>query len=252
MKNRGEGHSVVKRRGLIASMLAVLGLVVAVAVIIALPNKRDVARYQQLLSVSKTKLSDQVPKRKDPYVATQLREGVTKEIILGEAPYQRRHLTISSKMSELTFSHNGSSAGIVEKMEGLSCLFQEELYYRLPDGREVIGKENGRWQLRSSNPKNADSWIDLQDEEAVIPMQIVQQLEADSGSYDYSQDLFIAKRADIKRYCLKGHDTKTLELASATPIMRGRAESVEFCLDGGGRFKAHHLKARFYPEEEKK
>lgn len=243
MKKTNVCGKIVKRRGPIACLLLFLGFGFTLFCWMAAPSREDVEAYHRLLSVSKG--AHAKGKERSPYAASQHRLGVKKEILVGDASC-RRHLTIRSEKSTLTFDSSAQKTKIVEALEGLGCYLQEELYYRLEDGREAVKKEGGRLLLRGGNPDDESAWVG--ELEKVKPMQVIQCLFAKVGHYDYSEDLLRAEGATLKRYRLEGHEFPSV--IAEPPFMTATAEMVEFCLKGGGcQFNAKKLQGKLYPEE---
>ena len=176
------------------------------------------------------------------YVARQQRVGVRKDILFTEKD-GRIQLKLLSAATELVFDQNEEKLQIVENMNDVRCYMQEELFYLLPDGREVKKAKDGMFVLRDK-----DEVVETE-EKLLQPMQIVRVLDAALASYTYSTDLFVARHANVSRYLLPGH-TFTGEVDKGKLMMSGIAQVVEFSLGGESlNFKAYHLKAKFYPLE---
>jgi hypothetical protein len=142
----------------------------------------------------------------------QKREGVCKQIwYQDDGPLYFR---INSEESELFFFRQSNRVEVVEQLGKVTCLMQEELYY-----------ENDK------------------------PMQRVRYLEAERAIYNYNSHLFVAEDAKLTKYQLEGHTPPT-EIKHVNPLMRMKAQSVEFSLKGEKlNFIAHQMKATVNSKE---
>lgn len=202
---------------------------------------KDYDAYQKLIESSE---EDHFLKNGKTLVAKQQRNSVHKEIRFSDE-LERLHFNLHSKQSELVLSDDGKHTEMLENMEGVRCFIQEELYYLLPDGRELVPQGNGQLLLRHEDPKDASSWFSPQTK-GLVPMQKIRYLEAEKAAYYYKTNSFLAREVEIKLFLTKGHELieifEEMEL-----IMRGLAQSVEFSLGGKNvNFRAHHLTATFY------
>ncbi len=179
--------------------------------------------------------------RSSPQTQNQKREGVIKEIC-----YQDQtplHFKIKSEDSELLFLEEKGKLEVIENLKEVYGWMQEEQFFVLPNGKEVVKKERGGL-LRGEDPSLETSWIPL-NQKGLKPMQYIRYFEADKASYRYSSQLFLAQDVHLWRYRLPGH-----ELPDTTPhdspLMKGVATSIEFFFQGKKfQFQAHHLKAEW-------
>ncbi|MFN0065538.1 MAG: hypothetical protein ACKVOH_04795 [Chlamydiales bacterium] len=115
-----------------------------------------------------------------------------------------RFCSIESDSSNLYFFSEKEQVEVVEELERVRCTMQEKLFF-----------EKGE------------------------PKQLVRYIEANKGCYHYNTQLFIADNVHIWTYKLEGHTLpKTFE--EYTPVMAGRARSIELSLKGS----AFDLKAQ--------
>ncbi len=179
-----------------------------------------------------------------PYKAKQERIGILKEVVFSDGPH-RLKLRLKASDALLVLDHRAEDqTEIVENMNHVVCYMQEELFYVLPDGREVIEQRNGKFLLRNANPQDPASYI-AKGDPGLKPMQIMRYMEADTASYFYRTDRFVADNVQITRYLIPGHLLAT-SFDKAKVLMKGVASTVEFSLDGQVNFKASKLKANFF------
>lgn len=204
-------------------------------------GKSDYAVYQKLIESSEIEnQSDSSP----AITARQQRSRVRKEFFFNKEG-SRLHFILHSKQSELVFSDEGEHTEMVENMAGVACFIQEELYYLLPDGREVLPKENGALLFRNEDPELPSSWL-KEKTDGLCAMQKVRYLESEKAVYYYKNNSFIANEVLMQKLIAKGHaPIETLD--GLEPIMKGFAQTIEFSLGGNDlNFRAYHLKAKFY------
>lgn len=181
------------------------------------------------------------------YTSRQWREGAQKDVFFYENG-RRLQLRVNSERSQLALDRRDDQTDIVEHMHNAVCYIQEELFYKLADGREAILEENGRLLIRRADPNDANSWINKEDV-AVRPMQFIRLIEAGSAFYYYKNSQFIAEEVKVAHYEAPGH---TIDQAGKLerPLMDGTASWAEFSMAGKDmNFKAYQLKAKFYGSE---
>ena len=170
---------------------------------------------------------------------TQQRQLVAKDIWFTreETPLQ---LHLRSASSELVFEHNGSRSEIVEKMTDVTCYVQEELFYLLGDDQEVFRNAQGKLVLRNSLETEVS-----EGNSQLNPVQRIRYIEADHATYYVSAGLLVANEVHLSQYVLPGHKL-VLSVEGKTPIMKGRAESLEISLLSKGlTFNAKKMTATF-------
>ncbi len=184
--------------------------------------------------------------KSSPYTAHQQREGGQKNIFFMQEA-NRLQIQLTSQDSLLVLDNRENGLEIVEKMQKVKCWMQEELYYLLPDGRELTKQSKGQFLIRNSDPNLKTSWIDPQNTENK-PMQRLRYFEADFATYFYNGDKFVAEQVKIYTYTAPSH-TLPGSFEDLEPTMTGRADSVEFSLsDKTIKFTAQHLKATFFEQ----
>jgi len=184
-----------------------------------------------------------------PYTAKQHHQQVCKEIWFLQ-DNQRLKLRIVSADTELVLDHHDDKTEVVELMRDVTCYMQEELYYLLPNGGEVIRQPDGQFVARNQTSKKAfaDAVIDIN---VLKPMQAIRYLKADSAAYYYSKESCIVKDAQILRFIMPGH-ILVESLKGIHPLMSGVAKSAEFSLQGGDlHFTAHQFKAILHSKKDK-
>jgi len=223
--------------------LSILVLLAATGLIVHMSDVEQTDRdeYQKLVESSSPEVTAEASQT---YVSKQRRINVEKNIWFTEET-QRLQFRLTSKESELIFTHSDQQTEVVEQLYDAHFYMQEELYYILPDAREATIQPNGRLLIRYADASQAESWVDL-DLPNLRPMQRLRYLEADVITYDYKSSLFVANHATLLRYTTEGHQLPK-ELDDSNLIMAGKAESIEFSLARRElKFRAHHLKATFY------
>lgn len=212
---------------------------IGIFVYMLFPNATDKSDYNALVRAAETRRSEEPL---SPYIARQYRTSVRKDILFTEKE-GRIQLKLLSTDTELVFDQNEEKLQIIENMHDVHCYMQEELFYLLPNGREVKKTKEGTFVLKDKNES-------VETEESLLkPMQIIRVLDAAFASYTYSTDLFVAQNATVARYLLQGH-TFTDDISQGKLMMNGIAQTIEFSLGGESlNFKAYQLKAKFYPLE---
>lgn len=237
-------HSSIYFKTTICVVFALLTLVLALCLYALFTiSTKDKQVYRKLVESSNPVNSNI---KASPYTAKQQRKGVQKDILLTQGA-ERLQVHLTSTNSILVLDRQEGKMEIIEKMQNVKCTMQEELYYLLPDGREVIRQPNGKLALRDSKPSDI-TWIES-DVSELKPMQHVRYIEADHATYYYKNDHVIADDVKIFRYTLPTHNLITL-FDRMEPTMTGTAKNVEFSLNGKDlQFTAHQLKAVFYGAE---
>ena len=124
----------------------------------------------------------------------------------------RLQMSLKSASAELNLERQGGKNAMIEHMRDVTCYMQEEVSHAIPNR----------------------------------PMQIIRQLKADSATYHYQKDLFIAENVQITRYLIPGSELVE-SLEGGKLLMTGLAKRVEFSLKGSEpNFKAHQLKSSIY------
>lgn len=173
-----------------------------------------------------------------PYIAKQQHRQAHKDIWFNDKG-QRLHMYLRSADSELVLDHHDNTTEVVEHMYRVKCYMQEEIYYVLPDGREVEYRSNGQLRLRHGTQENL-----VFDSKKLKPMQIIRYMEAEKAAYYYHGDRFVADQVQISQFSVAGHSLIE-SISGLKPLMSGIAKSAEFSLVGNDlHFKAHQLKAK--------
>lgn len=201
----------------------------------------DIKEYSELVKSTDPK---NLKEDSQPYVSTQQHRSTHKDIWFTQSG-QRLQLRLRSADTQLVLEHQDRNTQIVEHMQDVTCFIQEELYYLLPDGREVIRQANGTLVPRRHNVSNLEVIIET-DTNALKPMQVVRYLEADKASYYYQTDRFFAEQVHVSRVVAPGH--KLIDsVKGLKPIMTGLARSAEFSIVGNElNFTAYQLKATLH------
>lgn len=198
---------------------------------------QDIKEYWQLMHSLDSTGENAAP---DPYMAKQQHQNMHKDIWFNDKG-QRLQMCLRSTDTELILEHHGNATEVVENMSNLQCYMQEELYYVLPDGREVVSQPDGHYALRHEpTTVVAADLADLQ------PRQIIRFMEADAATYSYKGDRFTADHVHVSHFSAPGHQLiETVQ--GLKPLMSGLAQKVEFSLIGNElNFKAYQLKATLH------
>lgn len=203
-------------------------------------SEHDERAYRRLVETANPVNSNV---KASPYTAKQQRTNVQKDILLTQGA-DRLLVHLTSTDSVLVLDRQENKMEIIEKMDNVKCVMQEELFYVLPDGREVIRRSDGNLVLREAGDL-------IPDAEGMQPMQHVRYMEADHATYYYKNDNVIADHVKISRYTVSGHGLVT-NFAFDKPSMTGLADNVEFSLKGPEvQFTAHRFKAIYYGQKGK-
>ncbi len=220
------------RRGLI--LLTVGGLLTWYIVNV---EQRDYQEYQKLVASS-----EPAPERKAD-VARQSRQQVEKNLWFSERG-ERLHTRMTADSSELRLTMGKGKNELTESMERVRVFMQERLFWRLPDGKDAVRREDGQlWVKGREAPLPIDT-------PGLRPMQVIRYLEADQGVQDYQENRFVADNVTMSRFLAEGHDlVSTME--GSQILMKGLARSIQFSLGGKSlNFQAQELRATFFSSEE--
>jgi hypothetical protein len=179
------------------------------------------------------------------YTCKQYRELVNKTIFVS-SPKERKGFRLESLKSELTFSQvSMKDVELKEEMQEVACLMQEELYYIIDEGQIATRHPNGRLMIKDSNKRQSGpSWID-EAAAQVKPMQNLRRIDADTATFNYKDNLFIANDVLLSRYIADSHHLDP-DLSREETSMVGEAESISLSVTKTPvQFKAEKLKAVF-------
>lgn len=252
MPNKKPSHTDKKERYEYVSLLSprfmlVIGGFFAALILIFMRmgavTQSTVDTYEEMV---RDATSSHTTAQKDPYTAQQNRSRIQKDLFFYKGQ-DRLQIKLKAAEAQLVLDHKDSETQIVEHMQKVKCVMQEDLYYLLPNGKEVLKQIDGRLLIRNADPQNPDSWVSP-DTAGLVPMQLVRFIDAEDAQYEYKADRFIADNVRISRYAMPGHELKE-GAKQVKPLMSGTAKRVEFSLKGNGNdlnFKAYHLKATFH------
>lgn len=198
-------------------------------------DEKDVHAYRKLVKESPDK-DDLHPFSQ---TAKQSSIGMQKDMFFFEGN-ERLQMRLKSAEAELVLEKHGNENSLVEHMKNVVCDMQEEIYYVLRDGRHVYKQEDGKFLF-----KNGSEYIP-EDSQNLRAMQVIRRLEADTATYHYQQDLFVAENVKVLRYMIPGQKIDD-EAKDPVLIMSGMAKWVEFSLNNKAlNFKAYQLKSKLY------
>jgi len=203
------------RTGLVVTVVVLFCISLIGVVYLTFPTSQSRLRFETLSRVTKEQ-RDLVATHK------QMRQGVRKDLYISR-PHHRLQALLTCPVSELTLTHAGGDAEVVENLKKFHCLMQEEVYVLSPDGTKMpVG--NGE------------------------KFQIVRDLNAVSGRFYYQRQLLTARRVFVSRYEVPGWNLPEM-MKSYEPNMKGVARSAELSFGNGYKFRAENLKATFYSPE---
>jgi hypothetical protein len=206
----------------------------------------DLQEYRQLVVSTGATPADEP---ESPAIAKQQRTNISKDIFYNHGR-ERLTLRLTATHSVLELDQTGTVTEIVEQFKGIKGLMQEELYYRLPDGREAFLQEDGRLLVRHGDPAKPSDWADFP-LSSIKPMQIMRYFEADKAVYKYKNNHLEAEEANVARYVVPGHAFVS-NIEGYKPIMSGVAQSLEVAMaENLPNFQANQLKATFYQHRER-
>lgn len=198
-------------------------------------NKKDILEYEKLIQSSNGKATK--------FSLSHLyRKNVVKEIWWGEnLPL---YLRIECARSELVAAQGKENFGAVEKMEDVKSVYQEKLFYQLPDGRKGFLNHEGKVVV-----KEGENEI-VVDTKTVFPMQDVRYFEALKGTCGYKNLDFIGENVKMKKFRLRGHISPPFMALTQNPLSSGEGQKMHFYLkEKGIELRLDGLKTTFNPKE---
>jgi hypothetical protein len=201
-------------------------------------DAKGAEEYQQMMSI----FDSSANAKPSSYQASQNKIHLQKDILLmsGKQPLQLR---LCADNSELVFEKQEDRDEIYEKLHGVNCVMQEELYYLLPDGREVVILDEGELKVRHASSDDPNAKIPL-NTPGLVPRQIVRYLEAEKAIYHYKNDSLVADEVLFSRYTAFGH--RIDEIKKEKMLMEGIADKIKFSLSSHLNFKVYGMKASFF------
>lgn len=226
-----------KRLLLIGSCSLLLGI--AICAFIFHIEQKDYALFKKIAEEAVSP-----PLHKSFSSSSQTRKGITKNIRYQGKDSHFFHM--KSDSSQLHFLNHQGKIELKEDFEKVDCLMQQELFYLLPDGREVVKDASGRLILRDSDPHEEDSWISSSFP-GLIPMQTVYFLKAKLAHYTYVSQVFEARDVELWKYRLEGHDATFSPGEKALLCMHATADRTLIHLDEAApTFQAEGLRGNVY------
>lgn len=175
-------------------------------------TKKDTQEYEALLQSSSQKNRGNIP-----FCSSQNRTKIMKEIWLGRMNQNPRYMRITSPHSEFVIEKRKNRFEVFEKMENVTCLFQEKLYFASDQ----------------------------------TPMQELRYFEAEKGVCNYTLSDFVGYHVVMKKFTLPGHHLSTPSFLELTPISKGLCEKVFLVLEKEGDLdvKMTGMQTTFNPKE---
>lgn len=231
------------RRMLIFSgMLLAAAAVLLLAFLVHIP-KEDYALYEQILRESDPTTW---PEEHSEQTGHQDRQIVDKQLWIKRGG-ERRYCLLQAQSSRLIYTLQGERVDLVEELEDVKGWMQEELFFRLIDGREALLQRDGKLLLRNANPEDTSSYIS-RTHPGLSPWQQVRKFNAAHATYTYRAQELKAQNCHIIRSILPGHRMPGGEEESEV-LMKGVAHTITFTLeDDSPYFQAEGMRASIYSE----
>lgn len=135
-----------------------------------------------------------------PYEGNQKRYWISKELLYSGASGDRMHLRVRSKEANVQLMRRGNKNTLIEQMRGLKGVFQEKLYYLLPDGREITMLSDGTWEgVDLAEP------VDLA---SAKPMQMLCFFDAKEADFHNLTGKINANTVAIRKSVAEGHQVQ--------------------------------------------
>lgn len=198
-------------------------------------SEKDLQAYRELSSLSNLKSTD--PKV-EPYSAKQERYKIIKEFYLeGDKKFVR----LKSRTSSLVYEQKDGAKEVVEKMSGVVCMMQEEVYALLPDGTKACKQPNGKFLVSNANPEDAASWPD-----DFAIMQDILCVHCNQAYYHYQTQNLDAENVLAERFTIPG-DSLPDDFEEFEAAFRCTAASAKIALNKTISFHASLVEANYKP-----
>lgn len=204
---------------------------------------KDEEKFRELVESSpKKQRKDRIRQKQE--LTQQTRWNVTKTIYIAEKPLKRQ-VELKAKRSKVVVISKRPHMQVSETFFDVNGIAQQELYYRLKDGSEVLYNEQGNLITRTGKP--LDPYID---KTSLEPTQRFRYFEADRAVYDFQSHQLIAHNVHFWTYTTSGHDV-VLDRALLDPEATGKASRMVLYLnasDAKKSFSADNLSFEFTTE----
>lgn len=174
----------------------------------------------------------------------QARYGVKKEVFIASGPL-RRLFELTAATSTLQVVSKNHHMRVLETFQDAQGLIQEELYYILPSGKEVVYDDAGVLVYRGNKPLERDLDVSL-----MRPMQHFRYFIAREAVYDFHTNQLIAEGVRFWTYTAEGH-SRVEDPMQLFPEAEGEASRMTFYVSGSGnqnQFSAEFLKIDIAPQ----
>jgi hypothetical protein len=199
----------------------VLAALVAFSIFVIVKSTHISRREQRVYDALAKEILEKHLERKqgvEKEVAKQVRKHVKKTFFLSEDS-TRREMELWGDVAELEIFQKKSDARILESFTNATGFIQEELFYTLPDGTEVVRGVNGAFIIKNGDPQRVIVEAEL------APKQRMRYFEADVAIYDYHTETLIAYNVRFKTYLLDGHEL-VKDVSGLKPETKGTARSM--------------------------
>lgn len=174
----------------------------------------------------------------------QTRNEVTKEIIVVDGPL-RRVVELTSESSDIQVVSKRPHMRVVETFYNVKGTVQNELFYLLPDGKEVVYGDDNKLYYRNKKP--LEEGYDLS---KLTPKQHFRYFEAVKASYDFHTNQLLAYDVKFWNFTAYGHH-KVEDPLALEANAEGEAARLAFYVsrnNAKNEFSAEFLKVQFTPE----
>ncbi len=216
------------------------------SVYIFIPSAKDEQFYQQLTTSKQV-----IPLESNPSsTIRQSRQQNLKNFIFDKNG-ERLQIILKSQQATLEIAQRlKNKTSIMERMQGVTCLMQEELFYLLPNKREIF--KGSEQTLILKNGKKLEKFFLNELKSNLIPMQKIRYLKADQATYFYDKEYLTANQVTIYHFTVPGHRVVN-SIENLKPSMTGLAQTVHlFFNQKEQQFKAEGFKALFYQNQGEK
>lgn len=179
-------------------------------------------------------------------VTKHVRWNVLKRLWLSDR-VPRLAVEMQGARSEVVVDMRKSEARLVETFYDVQGIIQQELFYKTPDGQEVVFTENGGVKKRGESADVAEGALD---KSTLQPMQRFRYFEAERAIYDFRTHTLIAYTVNFWTYCVPGHEL-VKDRSGLWPETSGSATSMTVCHAGTVgtlQFAAENLNMQITPE----
>jgi hypothetical protein len=178
------------RKAVVFWLVVVVGVFVAASFFHICTTQKDIERFRKILATQPKKIrKTQLKGEKE--ITRQIRRNVAKKLWISDGTF-RKMLAINGITSEISVysDKDKRKSRVVETFYGVSGIIQEQLLYRLEDGKEILFSEVEKLPFDTQT----------------TPIQRFRYFEADSAVYDFRMKSLVATNIHFWTYTAEGHD----------------------------------------------